>query len=101
MAWFGTLAISRNVVDFGRNNQIYDKFKQRARDFRRGAELAKLGDHTLIWKIASYISSDVRGMMEQPLHSWMNQVEFREFESVRIGRQQNYATKSLSRFITD
>lgn len=45
MEWFGTLAVGRQVANFGRNNQIFDKFKQRARDFRRGAELAKLGDY--------------------------------------------------------
>lgn len=93
MKWFGTLAVSRQVADFGRNNQIYDKFKQRACDFMRGSELAQLGDYKLIWKTSSYISGDVRGMMEQPLHSWMTPAEFREFESVRISRLLNYATQ--------
>ena len=93
MKWFGTLAISRNVVDFGRNNQIFDKFKQRARDFRRGAELAKRGDYSLIWEISGCINGDVRGMMEQPLHSWMTEVEYREFESVRIIRLITYASQ--------
>jgi hypothetical protein len=91
MEWFGTLAISRQVANFGRNNQIYDKFKQRARDFRRGAELARLGDYQLIWDIAGYVSGDVRGMMEQPLHSWMTEAEYREFESVRVSRVVTYA----------
>lgn len=91
--WFGTLAISRKVANFGRNNQIFDKFKQRARDFRRGAELAKLGDYQLIWDIAGNLSGDVRGMMEQPLHSWMTETEYREFESVRISRVMAYASQ--------
>jgi hypothetical protein len=91
MEWFGTLAISRQVANFGRNNQIFDKFKQWARDFRRGAELARLGDYQMIWDIAGYVSGDVRGMMEQPLHSWMTEAEYREFESVRISRVMTYA----------
>lgn len=91
MEWFGSLAISRKVSDFGRNNQIYEKFKQRARDFKRGAELARLGDYELIWEIAGCINGDVRGMMEQPLHSWMTEAEHREFERVRIGRLITYA----------
>jgi hypothetical protein len=74
MEWFGTLAISAQVTNFGRNNQIYDKFRKRAYDFRRGAELAKLGDYKLVWDVSDYIRGDVRGMMEQPLHSWMSEV---------------------------
>lgn len=91
MDWFGTLAISRQVANFGRNNQIFDKFKQRARDFRRGAELARLGDYRLIWDIATCISGDIRGMMEQPLHAWMSEAEYQEFERVRVGRLLTYA----------
>ena len=48
MEWFGTLAISRGVPGFGRNNEIFNKFKAFARDFRRGTELAKLGDYKFI-----------------------------------------------------
>lgn len=86
MNWFGSLAVSKKVVGFGRNNQIYDKFKQRANDFRRGAELAKLGDYKLVWDVSGCIRGDVRGMMEQPLHSWMTASEYEEFGSVRISR---------------
>ena len=92
-AWFGTLAVARHAANFGRNNQIFDTFKTLERDFRRGAELARLGDYKLVWDTARCVSGDVRGMMEQPLHSWMNQVEFREFESVRISRLLEYATQ--------
>ena len=91
MEWFGALAISRNVANFGRNNQIFDKFQQRARDFRRGTELAKLGDYELIWEVAGSINGDIRGIMEQPLHSWMTEAEYREFERVRISRLLFYA----------
>lgn len=91
MEWFGNLAISRQVANFGRNNQIFDKFKQRASDFRRGAELAKLGDYRLVWDISDYIRGDVRGMMEQPLHSWMTETEYQEFDGVRISRLMTYA----------
>lgn len=91
MRWFGTLAISRQVADFGRNNQIFDKFKKRALDFRRGAELARLGDYRFIWDISDYIRGDIRGMMEQPLHSWMTESEYKEFEGVRISRLMTYA----------
>jgi hypothetical protein len=93
MRWFGTLAISRQVADFGRNNQIFDKFKKRAKDFRRGAELARLGDYEFVWNISDYISGDVRGIMEQPLHSWMTEAEYQEFSGVRISRLLAYARK--------
>ncbi|XYJ10117.1 hypothetical protein ACSUZJ_22540 [Telluria sp. B2] len=91
LKWFSNLAISKHVVNFGRNNQIADMFKTLARDFRRGAELAKLGDYELIWNTARSVSGDVRGIMEQPLHSWMGEVEYREFSGVRIGRVLAYA----------
>lgn len=96
MKWFGSLAIARNVENFGRNNQIYDRFKQRAADFRRGAELARLGDYELIWKIADSIRGDARGMMEQPLPSWMSSAEYREFGEVRLGRLLAYASQITS-----
>jgi hypothetical protein len=91
MEWFGTLAISRQVANFGRNNQIFDQFKQWASNFRRGAELARIGDYQPIWDKAGYVSGDVRGMMEQPLHSWMTEAEYREFASVRVSRVMAYA----------
>lgn len=91
MEWFGTLAVSRQVVNFGRNNQIFDKFKQRARDFRRGAELARLGDYELMWEISDCIRGDIRGIMEQPLHSWMTAAEYNEFSNVRVDRLAAYA----------
>lgn len=91
MAWFGTLAIARQTANFGRNNQIFDTFKALARDFKRGAELARLGDYKFIWDIADCVRGDARGMMEQPLHSWMTEAEYREFEEVRIGRLIIYA----------
>lgn len=91
MEWFGTLAISRQVANFGRNNQIFDKLKRRASDFRQGAELARLGDYQRIWDTASCISGDARGMLEQPLHSWMTAAEYQEFNGVRISRLLAYA----------
>jgi hypothetical protein len=93
MEWFGTLAISRQVASFGRNNQIFDAFKTLARDFRRGAELARLGDYQLIWDTARCLNGDVRGMMEQPLHSWMTEAEYQVFSHVRISRLLTYAGK--------
>lgn len=84
MEWFGSLAISRKVPNFGRNNQIYDNFKKRAHDFRRGAELARLGDYKFIWDISDCIRGDVRGLMEQPLHSWMTEAEYQEFSGLKI-----------------
>ena len=91
MRWFGTLAVSRAVVSLGRNNQIYDTFRGLARDFRRGSDLARLGDYQLVWQTASYVSSDVRGTLEQPLHSWMTAAEYDEFENIRLGRVMKYA----------
>jgi hypothetical protein len=91
MRWFGTLAVSRHVADFGRNTQVYDIFKRQARNFRRGAELARLGDYELAWDTAGCIRGDMRGIMEQPLHSWMTEAEFNEFNSVRTSRLMAYA----------
>lgn len=93
MDFFGRLAVARKVANFGRNNQIFDKFKTLARDFRRGAELAELGDYHLIWMTARGVGGDVRGIMEQPLHSWMTEVEYREFEEVRISRLITYSSQ--------
>lgn len=86
ITWFGASAISRQAANFGRNNQIFDTFKTLASDFRRGADLARLGDYKLIWDTARCVRGDVRGMMEQRLHSWMTDVEYKEFEDVRISR---------------
>jgi hypothetical protein len=91
LGWFGTLAIAREAANFGRNNQIFDTVNALARNFRRGAGLAKLGDYKLIWDTARRVSGDVRGMMEQPLHGWMTKTEYKEFEEVRIGRLMSYA----------
>ena len=91
MDWFGALAVARNVHNFGRNNQIYDRLKEKASEFRRGAELAKLGDYQLIWQVSQSISGDARGFMEQPLHSWMKPAEYREFGDVRLSRLFAYA----------
>lgn len=93
MEWFGELAVLKNVSDFGRNNQIYDKFKNRAQDFRRGAELAQLGDFTFLWEVSDYIRGDVRGMMEQPLHSWMSNAEYQEFSGIKISRLLSSSSK--------
>ncbi len=103
MDWFGTLAVARDVVNFGRNNQIYDTFKKRASDFRRGAEMAKLGDYKLIWKISDSIRSDARGIMEQPLPGWMTSAEYKELGNVRLGRLSAYAsqiTRALNNAMT-
>lgn len=91
MQWFGNLAIKEGVSNFGRNNQIYDTLKRRAQDFRRGAELAKHDDYSLIWETASSIRGDARGFIEQPLHSWMSDEQYKEFDHVRISRLMLYA----------
>lgn len=93
MAWFGTLAVSKNVGNFGRNNQIFDTFKALARDLRRGAELARLNDYKLIWDTARCVRGDVRGIMEQPLHSWMSEAAYQEFSGVRVSRLMSYASQ--------
>lgn len=91
MEWFGKLAVAKGVSDFGRNNQVFDKFKAIARDFRRGAELAELDDYKFIWEIAGSVRGHVRGIMEQPLHGWMTQAEYQEFSSLKISRLMTYA----------
>jgi len=91
IGWFGTLAVSRGATGFGRNNQIFDKIKTVRRDFRRGAELARMGDYGLASEKAMCFRGDVRGMLEQPLHSWMTDAEYNEFFDVRIERISAYA----------
>lgn len=91
LAWFGKLALSRKVGNFGRNNQIFDKFAQWQRDFRRGAELAALEEYEMLWDVAMCVPGSIRGMMEQPLHSWMSEAEYNEFEKVKISRIMTYA----------
>jgi hypothetical protein len=86
VAWFGTLAVSRGVSNFGRNNQIFDTFRELAREFRRGAELARLSEYKLILDTARCVRGDIRGMMEQPLHSWMSEAEYQEFSNIKISR---------------
>lgn len=93
MRWFGTLAVSRQVANFGRNNQVFDTFKKRAQNFRRGAELARLGDYMLAWDTADCIRGDMRGMMEQPLQSWMTDTEYKEFREFRTRRLVAYSRK--------
>ncbi len=103
MHWFGSLAIARNVSNFGRNNQVYDTFKLRAQEFRRGAELARHDDFRLVWSAARSIKGDARGFLEQPLNSWMTKTEFDEFENVRLNRLMTYAElieQSLSNAMT-
>lgn len=94
--WFGSLAISRGVVNFGRNNQIFDKIKSIARDLRRGAELAKLGDYKLAWDTALCVPGDVRGMLEQPMHGWMTADEYHEFFDKKMHRISTYARQISS-----
>ncbi len=91
MHWFGEQATSNGVAGFGRNNQIFDYFKMRANDFRRGIEMANLGDYEFIWNIAGCIRGDVRGIMEQPLHSWMSEKDYENFSRIKIGRLIAYA----------
>lgn len=98
MRWFGGEAVEEQVTNFGRNNQIYDTFKALARDLRRGAEMATLGDYKLLWDAAGCLSGDVRGMMDQPLRSWMTDAEYHEFFNVRIGRISAY-TSQITRAI--
>lgn len=81
MNWFGNRVNSSGTSGFGRNTQIYEQFKKRAADFRRGAELAMLGDYKLIWQIGGSIRGDARGMMEQPLHAWMTDAEHDDFSN--------------------
>lgn len=92
MRWFGTLAVSHQVANYGRNNQVFDTFTNLAKDFRRGAELARLGDYQLAWDTADTIAGDLRGMKEQPLLSWMSNDEYREFGD-RAGRLSAYGNE--------
>ncbi len=92
MRWFRGQATSSQVTNFGRNNQIFDTFNRRGHNFRRGAELARLGDYSLAWETAECIPGDMRGMMDQPLHSWMTEAEYDEFNGDRIGRLTAYAS---------
>lgn len=91
MDWFGALAVSRRVANLGRTNQIFDTFKKLGRNFHQGQNLARLGDYSLIWNTACSVPGYIRGIMEQPLHSWMSEQEYQEFSNVRIRRLMKYA----------
>lgn len=93
MEWFGTLAVARRVANFGRNNQIYDTFKRRANEFRKGAGLAKMGDYGFIWRMSDAVRGDARGFLEQALHSWMTEAEEHEFTNVRMSRILAYSSQ--------
>lgn len=93
MNWFGNMAVSKGTAGFGRNGQIFDQFKKRAKDFRRGAELSNLGDYEFIHDVGSCIRGDIRGMMEQPLRAWMTDAQYEEFFGRRIGRLMAYARR--------
>ena len=84
--WFENILGLRDVANLGRNNQIFDKFKQRANEFRLGAQLARQGNYEFIWKISDCMRGDARGMMEQPLHSWMTDAQYQEFSGIRLSR---------------
>jgi hypothetical protein len=90
LRWFENLAASRDVSNFGRTNQIYDTFKSLRNNLRRGSALARLGDYQLIFDTARSFTGSARGMLEQPLHSWMTEREHHEFEWVRISRATAY-----------
>ena len=91
MKWFESLAVSRQVSNFGRNNQIFDTFKRLASNYRRGTALAKLGDYQLVFDTASSVRGSARGIIDQPLHSWMTEKEFHEFDRVRLSRAMTYS----------
>lgn len=93
MQWFGTRATVNQVVDFGRNGQIYESFKKLARDFRRGSEMVKLNNYKLVWDAARCFPGDARGIMEQPIRSWMTDVEYQEFGDIKIGRLLSYTSQ--------
>ncbi len=92
MDWFGTLAVTRGVAAFGRNSQIHETVQKWASCFRRGGKLAELGDYHLMWEAASQVRGDTRGMLDQPLRSWMTHSEYRDFVTVRIERVEACAT---------
>lgn len=91
--WFVSLAVSREVANFGRNNQIYETLRALRRDFERGAKLAAHGDYKVIWDVARCVRGDIRGIMEQPLHSWMTESEYQEFDNIKIARLAMHARR--------
>lgn len=92
MKWFERLAIARQASNFGRNNKIYDTFKKLAFNYKRGATLARLDDYQLICDTADSFRGDVRGLLEQPLHSWMTEKEYDIFDRVWLSRAMAYAS---------
>lgn len=103
VSWFGTLARSKGTGNFGRNGQIFDTLKAISRDLRRGAELARLNEYKLIWDTARCVRGDIRGMMEQPLHGWMSEADYKEFSSVKISLIMSFTsqiTRALNNAMT-
>jgi hypothetical protein len=93
MGWLGKRISSKGVENFGRNGQVFDTLKQWAKDFKRAADLAGLGDYELAWNMASSIRGDVRGMLELPFYAWMTEQEYQDFFSTRVDNVAARATR--------
>lgn len=84
--WFGTLAISKGVANLGCNNQVFDTFKNLANTIKAGASMAELGQYRPVMNAVRGLGGDIKGLMDQPLRSWMTAAEFDEFNNVKLCR---------------
>ena len=94
--WQISLATSQLGIKCSPNKELVDKFRKRAGEFRRGAELARLGEYKFVSDIAGWISSDVRNMIEQSPNGWTELARSPEFNGGRISRLSAYAGRIKS-----
>jgi len=97
--WQISVAAAQFGMKCSPNKEIVEKFRKRAGEFRRGAELARLGDYRFVWDIAGWIDSDVRLMIEQAPNGWTELARTPEFNGGRISRLATYAGRIESALV--
>jgi hypothetical protein len=80
---------------FSPDPEEIERFTKNANEFRRGAELAALGDYEAIWNLSRWFYSQVRSMIEQSPDNWWMTEEQRWIFSAegRLDRLEKFASR--------
>lgn len=101
--YFASLALAKGMGNYGRNNQIYDAYRENARDFRRGAEFTQHDEYSVANNAAVGVNSTGRGIAVNlwPFH-WMDEKELAEFTRLddRAGGYANFVEYALQNGLT-
>jgi hypothetical protein len=89
--WQIYLATSQHGLKCSPNKEVVEKFRKRAHEFRRGAELARLDDYQFVWDTAGWIGSDIRAMIERSPNGWTELAQSPEFNGGTISRLSAFA----------